>query len=301
MNLNEKLVADFERNLDPQNIAASKIPARLIGFGEISSIIELEEMPGLVLKRMPMFPNKESAHQYLNNYKEYCQLLTKAGLQLPEDDAVIVEKSSSLSVLYFAQQKFNPVQIGNKVLQQIAREKRPKFIDTVIHAIYKVWDFNASQSKYQLAIDAQISNWAYLEEQEELYFIDTSTPLFKIHGVEQLDPELILTSAPSFGKAIIRKFFLADVMNRYYDEHSVNVDVAANLYKEKLEEYIPIVLEKINARSKLKITEKEVSKYYKEDKFIWSLFLALRKTDRWLHQNFYNKQYQFILPGRIER
>lgn len=299
--MDKLLIRKFEAQLNPQHIEASGIPARLIGFGEISSIIELKDMPGMVLKRMPMFPDEKSAEDYLATYREYCRLLKKAGLKLPADDAVIVKKTDKLTVLYFAQEKFAPEQIGNKALKRLNDSQLDQFIQRVINAIYKVWEFNQQQDQYQLAIDAQVSNWAFEEETKNLYYIDTSTPLFKINGEEQLDPELILTSAPSFGRAIIRKFFLADVMNRYYDEKSVNVDLVANLYKEKAAHLIPVFIAKINQRASDCLDEREIAKYYKEDKFIWSLFLSLRKIDRWLHTYLYRKQYQFILPDKIER
>ncbi len=301
MKLDTNLIRNFEEQLNPQNIASSGIPARLIGFGEISSIIQLTALPDVVLKRMPMFPNEASAHKYLETYREYCRLLKEAGLNLPDDDAVIIRKTDQLTVLYFAQHKFAPEQIGNKVLQKLSGIELDQFIQAVISSIYRVWHFNRQQRQFQLAIDAQISNWAYDENNEKLFYIDTSTPLYKINGLEQLDPELILTSAPSFGRAIIRKFFLSDVMNRYYDEHSVNIDLVANLYKEKLQHLIPVFIEKINNKTSSKLTEKEVAAYYKEDKFIWSLFLSLRKIDRWLHKYLLGKQYQFILPDKIER
>jgi len=44
-----------------------------------------------------------------------------------------------------------------------------------------------------------------------------------------------------------------------------------------------------------------VEKYYREDKFIWTLFLALRRMDRWLTTTIFRKRYEFILPGKIKR
>jgi hypothetical protein len=49
------------------------------------------------------------------------------------------------------------------------------------------------------------------------------------------------------------------------------------------------------------INIKEVEKYYKEDKLIWTLFLAFRKFDRWLSTKILHRQYEFILPGKIKR
>ena len=76
--------------------------------------------------------------------------------------------------------------------------------------------------------------------------MDTSTPLFRVDGVEQLDPELFLRSAPSFMVWIIRLLFLEDVMTRYYDFRRVAMDLIANFYKEQRPELIPDLIETAN-------------------------------------------------------
>jgi hypothetical protein len=301
MNFDKELVVQFERQLDPQRIESSEIKAKLIGFGEISSIFELEAVPGVVFKRMPMFSNRAQAQNYLANYTTYCGLLSRAGVHLPEDSAILVEKSPELTVLYFAQHKFDPASVGNKVIAFLTEEEIRQLAGEIFSAIYTVWAFNKQNQGVQLAIDSQLSNWVFDRETGTLFYLDTTTPLFKINGVEQLDPELLLTSAPSFGRAIIRKFFLQGVMDRYYDEKSVNVDLIANLYKEQKPELIPLFIEVANRFSSQEITPKEIADYYREDKFIWQLFLGLRKMDRWLHRHIYRKPYQFILPEKIIR
>ncbi|TNE51143.1 MAG: hypothetical protein EP344_16615 [Bacteroidetes bacterium] len=301
MKLDKALVEQFERGLSPQHLESSTIKANLIGFGEISSIFELEAVPGVVFKRMPMFSNPQQAHAYLEKYTTYCSLLSEAGVHLPEDSAIIVERSPDLTVLYFAQQKFHPDSIGNKVVDLLTEKEIRQLAEKIFGAIYGVWAFNKQSKDVELAIDSQLSNWVFDKQTGSLFYLDTTTPLFKLNGAEQLDPELLLTSAPSFGRAIIRKFFLQDVMDRYYDEHSVNVDLIANLYKEQKPALIPLFIEVANRFSSREITQKEIAAYYREDKFIWQLFLRLRKTDRWLHEYIYRKQYQFILPEKINR
>ena len=158
----------------------------------------------------------------------------------------------------------------------------------------------------ELAIDGQLSNWVCLEKEigTEIVYIDTSTPLYRINGVEQLDPELLLQSAPSFLRWIIRLLFLKDVMNRYYDQRMVYIDLAANLFKEQQPDLILDTIDIINQRlsNNLKpLTMKEVEKYYREDKLIWTLFLAFRRIDRWLTMKLLRKRYEYILPGKIKR
>lgn len=296
------LINAFEQQLDPQNLGASAIKANLIGFGEISSIFTLETCPGVVFKRMPMFNDVSQANKYLATYHQYCAGLNQAGLRLPEDNCVVVEKSESLTVVYFAQRQYPQENIANKLIHTLPMDRLKHLVQKIMTAIYGVWNFNRQNENHlQLALDAQLSNWVFNPPTDELVYLDTSTPLFKLHRVEQLDPELLLTSAPGFGRAIIRKFFLQDVMERYYSERAVNIDLAANLYKERRPDLIPLFLEEINCRTTSDITAKELAAYYAEDKFIWQLFLTLRKLDRWLHRHVYRKPYQFILPGKIKR
>ena len=169
--------------------------------------------------------------------------------------------------------------------------------------IKKVYLFNQeNKDKVELSIDGQVSNWAMVNG--KLLFFDTSTPLFKLFGKEQLNPELLLNSTPKALRWMIRSFFLQEVMDRYYNLHEVYLDVLANLVKERKEE---LILEAMNIANDLlsegieKITKKEIDKYYHNDKFIWQLFLGLRRMDRWMTINIFRKQYEFILPGKIKR
>jgi len=187
----------------------------------------------------------------------------------------------------------------------------------VLRELRKVWDFNRRQSRIQVAIDGQISNWAVADydperfniEDATLLYLDTSTPLFRVNGVEQLDTELFLRSAPSFLVWILRLLFLKDVVDRYYDFHRVAVDLVANFYKEKRADLIGQVVVTVNdfftgeaADLGVKpITEKEVRSYYQEDAFIWSLYLAMRKLDRFLRTKVLPGEYPYILPEKIER
>ena len=68
----------------------------------------------------------------------------------------------------------------------------------------RLWKYNRDNPDHAPGIDGQISNWSIdnfdagrpeLEPKAGLTYIDTSTPLMKEGGVEQLGPELFLRSA----------------------------------------------------------------------------------------------------------
>jgi len=128
--------------------------------------------------------------------------------------------------------------------------------------------------------------------------------LFCKDGIERLDPELFLKSAPAFLRWILRWLFLKDVINRYYDQRQVYIDLAANLYKEQRADLIPLTVTIINRQlgtDQKPLTVDEVDKYYREDKLIWSFYLSFRRIDRWLTTKIFRRRYEYILPGKIKR
>jgi hypothetical protein len=293
----------FEEGLVPHAPEASKIRAEVLGFGEISSIFQIAEIEDAAFKRMPLFRDREAAEKYSRQYYDYCSLLEKAGLTLPGHAADIVEVPGRPVVLYIAQERFVKENFVHNMLHRENTDEVLEVIEQVILNIEKVWDFNrANKPDTELSLDGQLSNWVKVENR--LFYIDTSTPLYRKEGVEQMDPEPLLRSAPSFLRWILRLFFLKDVMNRYYDQRLVYIDLAANLYKEQRPDLIPSVVEIINRHlsdSVSPLTGKEIDKYYREDKLIWALFLAFRRIDRWLTTKVFRKRYEFILPGKIKR
>jgi hypothetical protein len=301
------LLKRFEAGLDPTAVEQSAIPARVLGYGEISTVFQIDHDTTLAYKRMPLFADRAAAEQYQRHYREYCARLKEAGLLLPEDDTAIVELPDRPVVLYIAQRQLPPDRFGHRLIHTPSDEQFAALLERIVTRIECVWRFNREHAPVlALAIDGQISNWVWLQQddQDRLYYIDTSTPLYRIDGKEQLDPELFLQSAPSFLRWIIRWLFLEDVMNRYYDPRQVYIDLAANLFKEQRPDLVPAAVEQINrlwSEHSDPLTIEAVDKYYREDKFIWALFLAFRRLDRWLKTRLLRQRYEFILPGKIKR
>jgi hypothetical protein len=307
MDVDENLLTEFESGLNPQHLERSTIPATLIGFGEISAIFQIGDRSGTAYKRLPLFTDRPSAQTYINKYYEYCELLGEAGLNLPPDKAVIISTPQRPAVLYIAQKQLPAARFAHRLIHRLAADEIQRLFETIIAEIAKIWSYNQSTSPdRELALDGQLSNWVWMDSESvtKLLYIDTSTPLFRKNGQEQMEPELLLKSAPFFLRWILRLFFLDDVMNRYYDRRQVYVDLAANLYKEQRPDLIKPILELINRYlpdSDDSLTLKEVEKYYREDKMMWALFLAFRRIDRWLTTTIFRKRYEFILPGKIRR
>jgi hypothetical protein len=303
MKIDKNLVQRFEQDLNPQKLDNSPIPVSIIGYGEISSIFQINNDTNIVYKRMPLFKDRSSAETYAAQYHEYCNFIKEAGLNLPQDETIIIECPGRPVVLYIAQQQLPAARFAHRLIHDLEEQEIQQLLEQIISTSEKVWEFNRRHSpEIELSLDGQISNWAWVDK--NLYFVDTSTPLYKIKGKEQLDPELLLQSAPAFLRWILRLFFLEDVMIRYYNQRLVYIDLAANLHKEQQPDLIPQTLDIINSfLSSITnpVTWEEIKKYYKEDKLIWTLFLAFRRIDRCLTTKLLHKRYEFILPGKIKR
>ncbi len=321
LDIDLELLREFERYLDPRHPEKSKIPAKILGYGEISTVFEIGEegQRDFAYKRMPIFRSEEELRDYEKAYNEYVRLLSEeVGLNLPPHGYASIITDQGRMVFFLAQKKLNPDSIGNRAIHLLPHEDILRLVRKVLQELKKVWDFNRKSGTIDLGIDGQISNWSIvgfdsgsrrLPQDLELIYFDTNTPLFRVNGVEQLNAELFLRSAPSFLVWLLRMLFLEDVLNRYHDFHLVAIDLIGNFYKEQLPELIPELIDVANdffadeARElEIKpISFKEVKSYYREDALIWSTYLSMRKLDRLLRTKILKRDYPYILPGKIKR
>jgi len=316
------LLQAFETNLDPQCPESCQVPCHVMGYGEISTVFELksEHMAGLAFKRMSIFESQEELDNYVKAYTEYNQLLEdRVGITLPEHGHAILYNPSGRPIFYIIQRKVPAYSIGNNAIHLLNRAGIRTLFERVLQELHKLWTLNDSESANMVSLDGQISNWVIdefdpdskeLEPEVPLLFVDTSTPLYLIDGVEQFNPELILRTVPRLLASIARQFFLEDVMTRYYDPRKVTIDILANFYKEQRPDLIPelvLVANQFFAQNGTKsldiepIQEKEISDYYREDAIIWSFLASSRRFDRFISLKILQREYPYILPGNVKR
>jgi len=301
----------FEERLEPWRLGgagsagtgSAGTGVRVLGYGEISTVFAVGDDGLTAFKRMPLFSTVEQALGYAERYRRYTELLRQAGLDLPEDETAVIDVLGRPVVLYIAQRQLPPDRFCHVLIHRLEAPACRSIFESVAERLSRVWSFNErSRPGAELAIDGQLSNWVLMED-GRLFFVDTSTPIFREEGVEQLDPELFLASAPGFLRWLLRLAFLDEVMSRYYSPHRVFMDMVANLYKEGREDLVGAALPAVNRRlpPSAQITPEEVRKYYSGDKVIWSVFLAFRRLDRWVKTRLLGRRYEFVLPGKIRR
>lgn len=312
-------LSEFEHGLNVRQPGQSRIPARVLGYGEISTVLEIQSARAgnLAYKRMPMFRNEAEVTQYEALYTEYVDVLqNRSGVQVVGGELIQVRGAKGKIVAYIAQEELPPQSIAHRAIQHLPAGEVLKVVQAALRETQKVFDFNrAHANELELGFDGQISNWAIVGFEAEaqrlpdairLVYLDTSTPLLRKGGREQLNPELFLRSAPFFLAWLLRLLYLDEVLTRYYDFRRVALDLVANFYKEQRADLIPALIDLVNASfaaqdDRLKpLTAAEVAAYYQQDAQLWRAYLAARKVDRFLHR-LIRKEYPYILPEQIKR
>ena len=320
MNIDIPLLKELEKTIDTINPESGKIPIKILGFGEISLVFEILDDPAhLAYKRIPIFDNETQVKRHIWAYKEYCNILSKdIGLNLPDHDVLWFKDSKDQIQFYSIQQKIDPEAVGNKVIHNISDDEVETLIIIVMRELKKVWTLNRENRNLDVGLDGQISNFVVIgydldnpkiDETSKVLYLDTSTPMFRKNGVEAMEAELFLKSAPSFLRFLLKAIFLQEVMDRYYDWRLVTIDLIANFFKEQKSEIIPRLIRRINQFFEEEahdfdiepLTFKEVQKYYKSDKMIWVIFQNARRIDRYIKTKLLRKVYDFYLPDKINR
>ncbi len=302
---------EFEESLDPAREKA-RYPFKVLGYGEISTVIEIDHpaLRDVAFKRIPGFPDPEAAERHGRLNDEYNRALRSLGIDTPEYGWVVVERSDGKAVLYLAQKLLPAETMGNRAIHTLGEEENRRLIVSVLRRLSRLWRHNASGREPLLGIDAQISNWSIRNpETMDLYYLDTSTPLMRVRGEEQIDPDVFLKAAPPLIRWLLKTMFLQEVLDRYYDPHSVLVDLAANYIKEKRRDLIPRLVGWINEELQTNLADleikplavEEVYEYYKGDARIWSIYLSSRRFHRFITTRILRRRYDYLLPRKIER
>lgn len=307
------LLAAFEDQLDPANPTAGSIPARVIGYGEISTVLEIGGQSDCVYKRMAGFHSVPEAEAHAEAIHSYCAALRDAGVDVAETQSLALHNDHGEYLLYLVQPQVPAERVGNVYC---GRADESRFVEAFVVLLghyTAIWRRNRACPRGEvLGLDGQISNWAFLPGEDDLphpVYFDVGLPLMRRDGVEVMDVEIGLRPLPPPLAWVVRVSFLGEVLNRYYDLHEVLLDLVGNFYKEGCPEKIPQALEIVNGflagpAQDLEVdplTRKAVDAYYRRDAFIWRVFLGLRRFDRAVRIRLLRRRYPYVLPGRIHR
>ncbi len=292
--LGEEELARLEASVHAALESASGEGLEVLGYGEISTVLALDAAAGrFACKRLPVFPNEESLARYAEVFADYLAALTAAGVRPVESWLQATPAQGGGLAVYCVQPILEPGGLGPRYLADCGEEQGRQLLEQIIST-------TARATSERLGLDAQLSNWAL--SHGELVYLDVTTPLLKDEqGRQRLDTRLFIASLPWALRGLVQALLLEEILGHYHAVRPALLDLAANLYKERLERWLPVVLELANRGVDPPLTEEEARRYYRSDARMWELLQRLRRMDRAWQRRVRRRIYPFLLPSRIER
>lgn len=283
-----QLEADVGRALDGGGDDGLKI----IGYGVTAVVFGVPAVgeTRVVAKRLPPFPDAGAFERHRDLILDYVGQMRQAGVAVLDTEvrSVPAEGSTSGRITgYVVQPALDPSTLGPAILRGADPAEGHPLVATVVEQI-------AGFTTDRRGIDGQITNWAWVDGSHR--YIDVTTPFMVDEaGAPLLDLEVFLEAAPSVAKPIYRKE-LPPAISRYCDPRVTMVDLCGLLYKDDLDEWVPVVIEECNRVADPPITIEEARKYYDGESKTWSLMNRVQRVDRWWQRNVRRRRYDFFVP-----
>ena len=275
---------------------------RILGYGEVSAVLVLADVPGLVLKRMAGFADVLAAETYRELVTDYVAAVRSAGVPVLETRALVVPRPGRGPVAYLVQPEVAQDRLGHTIMRTADDATHEQLLRRVLDAILTVRE----KAVEDVAVDAQLSNWYLGSGVDQVpVLLDVGTPFVRRDGRQAMDAELILATAPAPLRPIFRRLGTVHAyFEDYFDPRTTAVDLLGNYHKEGRPDRIDTALEVVNERlgplGAAPITRREVDRYYRSDARLLGFWLQARRAERAIRLRT-GRGYDFILPGRVRR
>lgn len=285
----QELVDDVERQVRDA-LSAGRLPdLRLVGFGEISPVIALDDPP-IVLKRITGFRDIAEAEAYRSLFVEHLEALGAAGVT-PLPSALCSPTGHALTV-YCVQPLLDPADLATTILER-DDPRAGAVLDRIVTTVTEVVG-------PRLGLDAQLSNWADCDG--TLVFLDLTTPMMRDGaGRDRLDTRVLIRTMPAPLRWPVRRFMAADILGAYHDQRTTLLDLVGNLRKERLDTWVPRAAARIGDLTEHTMTVEEADRYYRSNARLWEIIQRLRQADRWVQRRVLRRTYPYFLPANTAR
>lgn len=321
---------ETERKLDP---AAPETggAVRVLGYGEVSVALTVDSLPGMVCKRMSGFSSDLAVGAYEQLVAHYLVELGDAGVHVAPTTTVAVRRPGRHPVVYLVQPALEPSTLGHRLLASADDATLAVVIQLALTQVAMLAARTAGREDgTEVALDGQLSNWSFggsetgpavgsapapnrTEPAPALpapVLVDVGTPFIRRDGAHAIDREFLLAPVPAGIRAYYRRRGLVEAyLDDYFVPRLVAVDLLGNFLKEGHPQRVPLGLGVVNewlASADIpgprdQVSVAEVEAYYRKDADLLALYLRLRRVDRFLQTRVRRRQYDYVLPGRVQR
>lgn len=294
-------LAALEERLEPAR-PESTPGLHVIGYGEVSAVMTLADVPGVVLKRMAGFADLAGAETYGALVTDYVAAVRSAGVPVLATDVLVVRRARRKPVVYLVQPRVPDDRLGHVLMRTADDAAHEQLLRRVLDAVLAVREHAAED----VAVDAQLSNWYLPAATEDApVLLDVGTPFVRRGGRQAMDAEIILSTAPAPLRPIFRRLGTVHAyFEDYFEPRTAAVDLLGNYHKEgrpdRIDAALAIVNRWLEPLGAAPIARREVDRYYRNDAWLLGFWLQARRAERAIRLRT-GRGYDFILPGRVRR
>jgi hypothetical protein len=287
-------LAELEGRVDRALTTGDESGIEVLGYGEISCVLAWRAgNDAFAAKRLPPFDTKTRLEAYRTAFDAYLRALDRCGVNVVPSLLESTTSADGRLAAWCLQPLLESTELAPRWLKQAGTGGAEWLFE-------RISDHVVASVGPTLGLDGQLSNWAVVDH--EVVYFDVTTPMMRDgEGREALDTDLFLASLPWALHALVRRFLLDSILDKYYSPRGVLVDLLGNLIKEGVSDLLSLGLEIVNTTVEPAIDEAEVRRYYREDAAMWVLLQRLRRIDRAWQRRIRKRQYPFLLPGKVER
>lgn len=290
--LSDAELARVEHAIDRALDAGDPTGLAVLGYGEISVTVGWPtDAPEWACKRLPPFPDRRAFDTYRGLVEEYVERLTSAGVGVVPTEARALPGGDGPVVGFLVQPVLAPDTLGPAVLRAADPAHGHPLVPAIVDAVLACSDGRTG-------IDAQVTNWAWIDGRA--CNLDLNTPfLYDEHGQPRLDVGLFVAALPWVLRATQRRA-AAKIAARWVSPRWALFDMTMNLYKDRLEAWIPVVLAEANPRLDEPIDPAEVKPRYDKEAALWVHMHRLKLLDRWWQRHVRRRRYEFLVPEQTD-
>lgn len=262
----------------------------IMGYGVTAVVFGVPAgAPTVVAKRLPPGATQAEFDHHRDLVLDYVDQMRHAGVAVLDTEVKGVPSEGPAGGItgYVLQPVLDKATLGPSILRGADPAEGHPLVSTIVELV-------AGFTTDRRGIDAQITNWAWVDGSHR--YIDVTTPfVLDDDGKVAVDLEIFLKAAPAVAKGQYRKE-LPGAISRYCDTRFTLVDLCGLLYKDDLDDWVPVVIEECNKVVDRPITIDEARKHYDGEVKTWSLMNRALRADRWWQRNVRRRRYGFFVP-----
>lgn len=286
--LSQDDLLELDRAVERMLLTGNCDGVSMLGAGEIACVLSWREK---ACKRLPPFDDAARMEAYRAVLERYLELLHAAGVPFLETHLQSCARDDARVSAYVVQPQLDAASLLPARLLQAEPDEAMELFRAVLKHIRS---FVTTRS----GLDAQLSNWAV--DDGQVMLLDVTTPLLRDEaGRELLDTELFVAVLPSAIRGVVRRFYVKNLLDRFFHARGVILDLLGNAPNSGLAHLREPFLAEANLWLDVPITMREVRSYHRWEKATWAALRRCLTLEQFWHRRVTRSPHPVLLPSEF--